>query len=52
MTRHREAKNAGHYRQTASPFKDKGYDGADRLDGVELLGRYRRNFPALGSKRT
>jgi hypothetical protein len=32
------AKNAEHYRQTARPFKDKGYEELTDYDGVEPLG--------------
>ena len=35
-----DPKNAEHYRQTARPFKDKGYEELTDYDGVELLGWY------------
>jgi hypothetical protein len=33
-------KHAEHYRQTARPFKDKGYEELTDYDGLELLGWY------------
>jgi hypothetical protein len=40
-----DPKNAEHYRQTARPFKDKGYEELTAYDGVELLGWYAARTP-------